>query len=128
MAVGKKPRVKKVPQTVVIDCSAPAGDKIMDIATLEKYLLDRIKIEGRTQNYAGVLTVSKTKTCITLQTTKRVFPKCYIKFLVKKYLKKHNLRDWLRISANGKEGYVLKYFNIASPDEEEEEDDDDDDE
>jgi large subunit ribosomal protein L22e len=42
--------------------------------------------------------------------------------LTKKFLKKNNLRDWLRVIANDKDSYELRYFNI---DEEEEEDDDD---
>lgn len=46
----------------------------------------------------------------------------YLKYLTKKYLKKNNLRDWLRVVANSKGGYELRYFNINN--EEEDEDDD----
>ncbi len=47
----------------------------------------------------------------------------YLKYLTKKYLKKNNLRDWLRVVANTKESYELRYFQI-NQDEEEEEDED----
>jgi len=47
----------------------------------------------------------------------------YMKYLTKKYLKKNNLRDWLRVVANTKESYELRYFQI-NQDEEEEEDED----
>ena len=47
----------------------------------------------------------------------------YLKYLTKKYLKKNNLRDWLRVVANSKESYELRYFQI-NQDEEEEEDED----
>lgn len=46
----------------------------------------------------------------------------YLKYLTKKYLKKHNLRDWLRVVANTKESYELRYFQINQDEEEEEED------
>ena len=53
MAVmGKKPvaavKGKKKTQTFVIDCTKPVDDKIMDIASFEKYLIDRIKVNGKT--------------------------------------------------------------------------------
>ena len=36
-------------------------------------------------------------------------------YLTKKYLKKHNVRDWLRVIASNKDRnvYELRYFNIA---------------
>lgn len=47
----------------------------------------------------------------------------YLKYLTKKYLKKNNLRDWLRVVANSKESYELRYFQINQDEEEEEEED-----
>lgn len=46
----------------------------------------------------------------------------YLKYLTKKYLKKHNVRDWLRVIASNKDKnvYELRYFNIAENAEEEE--------
>lgn len=47
----------------------------------------------------------------------------YLKYLTKKYLKKHNVRDWLRVIASNKDRnvYELRYFNIAENEAEEEE-------
>ena len=41
-----------------------------------------------------------------------------MKYLTKKYLKKHNVRDWLRVIASNKDRktYELRYFDIASDD------------
>jgi len=36
----------------------------------------------------------------------------YLKYLTKKYLKKNNLRDWLRVVASGKDTYELRYFQV----------------
>jgi len=48
----------------------------------------------------------------------------YLKYLTKKYLKKNNLRDWLRVVASAKDAYELRYFQINNEDEEEDEDKD----
>jgi large subunit ribosomal protein L22e len=34
----------------IINASQPANDKIFDVAAFEKFLQDRIKVEGRTNN------------------------------------------------------------------------------
>ncbi|KAJ8643430.1 hypothetical protein MRB53_005178 [Persea americana] len=46
----------------------------------------------------------------------------YLKYLTKKYLKKHNVRDWLRVIASNKDRnvYELRYFNIAENEADEE--------
>ena len=42
--------------------------------------------------------------------------KQYVKYLTKKYLKKQELRDWLRLLSTGNKGmnrgYQLKYYNV----------------
>ena len=38
---------KKKSQTFVIDCTKPVEDKIMDIASFEKFLLNKIKVNGK---------------------------------------------------------------------------------
>lgn len=46
----------------------------------------------------------------------------YLKYLTKKYLKKNNLRDWLRVVASGADKYELRYFQISNDNADEEED------
>ena len=49
----------------------------------------------------------------------------YLKYLTKKFLKKHNVRDWIRVISSNKDRnvYELRYFNIENdePGEDEEE-------
>lgn len=47
------------------------------------------------------------------------FSKRYLKYLSKRYLKKNNLRDWLRVVASSKDTYELRYFNINAGDDNE---------
>ena len=47
----------------------------------------------------------------------------YLKYLTKKYLKKNNLRDWLRVVASTKDSYELRYFQINNEESDNEEKD-----
>uniref|UniRef100_A0A2I3SEY6 RPL22 n=1 Tax=Pan troglodytes TaxID=9598 RepID=A0A2I3SEY6_PANTR len=88
----------------------------MDAANFEQFFQERIKINGKAGNFGGgVVTIegSKSKTSVT---SKLPFSKRYLKYLTKKYLKKNNLHDWLRVS------YELRYFQINQDEEEENED------
>lgn len=38
----------------------------------------------------------------------------YLKYLTKKYLKKNNLRDWLRVVHSGPDSYELRYFQVIN--------------
>lgn len=51
------------------------------------------------------------------------FSKRYLKYLSKRYLKKNNLRDWLRVVASVKDAYELRYFNINAGSDNEDNDD-----
>ncbi|XP_059263622.1 large ribosomal subunit protein eL22-like [Mustela nigripes] len=106
-----------------LDCTHPVEDGIMDAANFEQFLQERIKVNGKAGNLGGgVVTIERSKSKITV-TSEVPFSKRYLKYLTKKYLKKNNLRDWLRVVANSKESYELRYFQI-NQDEEEEEDED----
>lgn len=65
--------------------------------------------------------VSRDKTRVTV-TSEIPMSKRYLKYLTKKFLKKHNVRDWLRVIASNKDRnvYELRYFNIADQGEDEE--------
>merc|ERR1712004_151700 len=63
--------------------------------------------------------LSNTKNKVTV-TSEIPFSKRYLKYLTKRYLKKNNLREWLRVVAKDKPSYTLTYFNI---DQDEESDD-----
>ncbi|XP_053137049.1 60S ribosomal protein L22 isoform X1 [Hemicordylus capensis] len=117
---GKK---KKQVLKFTLDCTHPVEDGIMDAANFEQFLQERIKVNGKAGNLGGgVVTIDRSKSKITV-TSEVPFSKRYLKYLTKKYLKKNNLRDWLRVVANSKESYELRYFQINQDEEEEEEED-----
>ncbi|KAG8505556.1 60S ribosomal protein L22, partial [Galemys pyrenaicus] len=121
--VAKGGKKKKQVLKFTLDCTHPVEDGIMDAANFEQFLQDRIKVNGKAGNLGGgAVTIERSKNKITV-TSEVPFSKRYLKYLTKKYLKKNNLRDWLRVVANSKESYELRYFQI-NQDEEEEEDED----
>ena len=139
---GKK--AKKVSHAFTIDCTHPVEDGIMQIGKFEEFLKGAVKVEGKTGNlgknvstkvfsenffkniFCWILTkkfqvaISSTKTKIQVNADID-FSKRYLKYLSKKYLKANNLRDWLRVVADSKASYQLKYFNINQDEEEDEE-------
>lgn len=82
--------------------------------------MERIKVNGKTGNLGNAISLSREKNLKLILTSEIPFSKRYLKYLTKKYLKKQNLRDWLRVVASGKDSYELRYFQINS-----QEDDDD---
>ena len=111
--VGKKSIAK-----FTIDCWRPVEDKVIDMANFEKFLHDKIKVGGKAGQLGTKVTVTRDKTKLTVN-AELPFSKRYLKYLTKKYLKKQNLRDYLRVIASGNAGaYELKYFVVENTDEE----------
>ncbi|GFO08127.1 60S ribosomal protein l22-like protein [Plakobranchus ocellatus] len=118
---GKSGKKKKTTLRFTIDCTHPVEDGIMDATSFEKYLQERIKVDGKTGNFGNNISLELQKNKINL-TSEIPFSKRYLKYLTKKYLKKNNLRDWLRVVASSKEAFELRYFQINQDEEEEDED------
>jgi len=105
-SIGKKQVAK-----FTIDCSQPVEDKVLDPANFEKFLHDKIKVFGKAGNLGTKVTISRDKNKIVVN-AELPFSKRYLKYLTKKYLKKHQLRDFLNVIATSKGTYELKYFKI----------------
>merc|ERR1712168_1460115 len=115
----KKVSKKKTTSVFNINCTHPVEDELMKVADLKEYLLRRIKVEGKLNNLDQVDVSIKGKSVVV--TAERAFSKRYLKYLSKKYLKKNELRDWLRVVSTNKTDYELRYFQI-NQDEDEDED------
>ena len=68
---------KKKPSTFTIDCGKPVEDKIMDIASFEKFLQDRIKVGGKVGVLGESVSISREKNKISV-TSDSVFSKRYV--------------------------------------------------
>lgn len=112
MAPTNKSRKQKAPLVFTIDCSQPVDDAIMEMSSFNKYLHEKIKVDGKLDNLDNVK-IENSKCNKKLTVTSSVpFSKRYLKYLTKRYLKKNTLREWLRVIATDKNSYTLKYFSI----------------
>lgn len=117
-------KAAKKPSVFVVDCTRPVDDKIMDLAAFETFLADKIKVGGKPGALGDAVSVARDKSKVTVTAAPgTALSKRYLKYLTKKFLKKHSVRDWLRVVAAGKDrgAYELRYFNIADDAAEEEE-------
>eukprot|EP00796_Vickermania_ingenoplastis_P010986 gene10986-7630_t len=110
-------RQKQLPKgrkTFKIDCSIPAQDGIFSedvVSNFQQYFQDNVKLNGIKGKLNNKVRVFMKNNVLTVSSA-MAYRKKYFKYLTKKFLKKKDLRDWLRILSTGKDSYQLKYFNI----------------
>eukprot|EP00826_Nyctotherus_ovalis_P028062 TRINITY_DN2207_c0_g1_i3.p1 TRINITY_DN2207_c0_g1~~TRINITY_DN2207_c0_g1_i3.p1 ORF type:complete len:155 (-),score=81.64 TRINITY_DN2207_c0_g1_i3:233-697(-) len=108
---GEKEKKKSM---FTIDCTLPVKDKVFQAKELVEYFLNRIKVAGKTKNLGKSVGVNcddgkKIKVSAEIPLAKR-----YLKYLAKKFLKKQEVRDYLRLVAPNKASYEFKYFKMES--------------
>jgi len=102
---------KKSTLKFTVDCQQPAEDTIIEPKDFEKFLANKIKVDGKTGNLGEKVSIHREKAKVHV-TAEAPFSKRYLKYLGKKYLKSQQLRDFLRIVAPSKTSYEMRYFNI----------------
>ncbi|KAI9673337.1 MAG: 60S ribosomal protein L22 [Trizodia sp. TS-e1964] len=110
---GKQPKITK---KFIINASQPASDKILDVSAFEKFLHDKIKVDGRIGNLGDVIQISQQGEGKIEVIAHKEFSGRYLKYLTKKFLKKQQLRDWLRVVSTSKGVYELRFFNVVNDD------------
>ena len=110
-AAAKVNKTKKPSHRYVINCKDPIEDNVLVLNDFESYLTQHIKIDGKIGNLGQAVTVAKDKDTLVVE-AKIAFSKRYLKYLTKKYLKKQDLREYLRVVATSKNQYELKFFNV----------------
>ena len=110
---------KKVSLKFTIDCAKVVEDKVLIMRDFEKYLRERIKVDGKKGNLGTAISLTSSSTGITL-VSEIPFSKRYLKYLTKKYLKKVKIAEYLRVVATEKSKYELRYLKIHNDEEEEE--------
>ena len=115
-----KPKKIKVKTTkYLIECQNTVEDNVITLESFANFLKNNIKNEGKKNNLGEKVAVNTEGYNVAI-TVKGDFSKRYLKYLSKKYLKKQDMRDYLRVIASGKNTYQLKYFNVNAGDDEDE--------
>ncbi|KAJ1326676.1 large subunit ribosomal protein L22e [Microdochium nivale] len=104
----------KTTKKFVINASQPASDKIFDTAAFEKFLQDKIKVDGRVGNLGDQIEIKQVGEGKIEITAQNELSGRYLKYLTKKFLKKNQLRDWLRVVSTSRGVYELKFFNVVN--------------
>ncbi|MCJ1365532.1 60S ribosomal protein L22 [Acarospora aff. strigata] len=113
---GTKGKQQKITKKYIINLSQPASDKILDVSTFEKFLHDKIKVDGRVGNLGDIVQISQQGDAKIEIIAHTQFSGRYLKYLTKKFLKKQQLRDWLRVVSTSKGVYELRFFNVINDD------------
>ncbi|KAJ3571582.1 hypothetical protein NP233_g3654 [Leucocoprinus birnbaumii] len=116
-----KAAASAVKHKFVVDYSKPAADGVFDGADFEKFLHDRIKVDGKAGQLGDSVKITRDGNTKITVSSNIPFSKRYLKYLTKKFLKKNSLRDWIRVVASSKDNYQLRFYNIAGAGDEEEE-------
>ena len=88
----------------------------------DRYLIDHIKVEGAVGNLGNAVTVTEDGTVVTVVSTAKFSGK-YLKYLTKKYLKKNQLRDWIRFISIRQNQYKLVFYQVTPEEADEDEED-----
>ena len=102
---------KKTTTKFTINCTLPIEDNVIVLNDFTDFLTQKIKVEGKTGQLANAVTVSKDKNNVVVE-AKIDFSKRYLKYLTKKYLKKQQMREYLRVVATDKATYELRYLQV----------------
>ncbi|VDP04722.1 unnamed protein product [Schistosoma mattheei] len=95
---------------------------IVSPSLLEKYLKEHIKVDNKLNNLGKDVHIERDKSTIHV-TANIPFSKRYLKYLTKKFLKSHKLRNFLRMVAKSKDSYEFRFFNFENEDTDDEEED-----
>ena len=101
-----------------VDFNSAVSNKLVSLEAAIKYLESNIKVNGIKKKLSDSVLINsandkeKKKNTILVQAdTKMKFSKRYIKYLVKKFLKRENIASYLRVIAQGSSSYIVKMFN-----------------
>ncbi|EHK25503.1 uncharacterized protein TRIVIDRAFT_72621 [Trichoderma virens Gv29-8] len=117
----KAGKAQKQTKKFIINASQPASDKIFDVSAFEKFLQDHIKVDGRTNNLGDNVVIQQSGDGKIEVIAHNELSGRYLKYLTKKFLKKQQLRDWLRVVSTSRGVYELKFFNVVNDDADEDE-------
>lgn len=83
-------------------------------------MIEHIKVEGHVGNLGNAVTVEEDGSVVTVVSTTKFSGK-YLKYLTKKYLKKNQLRDWIRFVSVKTNQYKLAFYQVTPEEEADEE-------
>jgi large subunit ribosomal protein L22e len=107
----KQPTYKKY----TVDFSNPIENKLLTLESVQKYLQSNMKINGLKGKLGSSILINmdekreKNKNTLVISVESTVkFSKRYIRYLVKKFLKREGISQYLTLSATSPNAYTVK--------------------
>ena len=111
----KKPVEKKEKsyKKYTVDFSSPVENKLLSLEAASKYLNSNIKVNGLKGKLGDSIKVStsdsKSKNTLVIQVDSQMkFSKRYIRYLVKKFLKREGIVKYLTVASSSPNAYTVK--------------------
>ena len=104
---------EKVYKKFYVDFSEPLDNKLLSIESAMKYINSNMKIDGLKGNLKNFVKINvdekRNKKCLLIQVDNQMqFSKKYIKYLVKKFLKREGIVKYLTVLSNSPNSYEVK--------------------
>lgn len=117
--VKKVEKKAKSYKTYHVDFDQAVSNNLMSLDTAVKYFTQHVKVNGLKNKLEDSIKVSTSdkrdknrKNNLNVQVdTKMKFAKRYIKYLVKKFLKRENISLYLRVVSNAPNSYIVKLYS-----------------
>ena len=114
-----KERNPKVDKAVKhhLDLGVAYEDELVQPKEFVDFLRQKLKVNGVAGNLGEDVTVTSSGQKVTVTSNVRL-SKRYLKYLTKKYLKKIDILEYLKVIASDKNTYRVKYIKLEQDDEE----------
>jgi large subunit ribosomal protein L22e len=101
-----------------VDFNQAVNNNLLSVEAAVKYLNQNVKVGGLKGKLGDSVIVSTTdkkdkqKNCLIVQADNTMkFSKRYVKYLIKKFLKRENVSLYLRVISSGPNTYLVKLFS-----------------
>ena len=101
-----------------VDLNQAVSNNLLSVEAAVKYLKQNIKVHGLKNKLGDSVQVESTdkkdkqknSIIVSVDNTMK-FSKRYVKYLIKKFLKRENISLYLRVISSGSSGYLVKLFS-----------------
>ena len=101
-----------------VDLNQAVSNNLLSVEAAVKYLRQNIKVNGLKNKLGDSVQVESTdkkdknkNTIVVAADNTMKFSKRYVKYLIKKFLKRENISLYLRVISSGSNGYLVKLFS-----------------
>ena len=114
-AVAEKEKPKVTYKVFTVDFNSPCSNNLLTLESAEKYLKTNFKVNGLKGKLGETIKVATTdkkdnrKNTVVVSVDNKVqFSKRYIKYLVKKFLRREGIVRYLTVSSTSPNAYTVK--------------------